>query len=538
MLLKIKMTENQAIIESKFESRNNAFFLNETFSEFKEESMNRELSLGKSIRERLFFRKRKEQKLRKGIPKSSSPSKIENYLTISKELYEKCKESEVNINQLNQIISYFKSDNLEKKYMGLIGIRKLLVKNNPPVEIILNYNLLPGIVSLLDGGYSEEFIHEALWCLINISCENKQESERIKNQGGIEKIISLIYHNMDKIKEMALWCLENLSCGSLEIKKFLVKKKIINILMTVLSTNDSEKIISHCVCVIKNLISLYSKKKKANLDKDNLDIKKLIDTISNLMINHEYIPENECIQYIYYDSCYILSFLAESFSKCRDILLENGVIQFIIKLMQIPIIERSERFFHILLKIIGNIICGNENQTKQILNDDVFAILKKHITNESNIIQNEVCWIISNISADTDENRIKIIDSGLFHLLLQVLEKCNESIRIEVVYSLCDLTLINDEKYLGNLIGSGLLKVICDCIKGKYSKEIAICLEALDNLLFFGERHKNNGYNVIRYEIERLGLCDVLEKLQYDRNEYIYERACNIIEKYFEYDHL
>ena len=51
MLLKIKMTENQAIIESKFESRNNAFFLNETFSEFKEESMNRELSLGKSIRE-------------------------------------------------------------------------------------------------------------------------------------------------------------------------------------------------------------------------------------------------------------------------------------------------------------------------------------------------------------------------------------------------------------------------------------------------------------------------------------------------------
>ena len=74
---------------------------------------------------------------------------------------------------------------------------------------------------------------------------------------------------MDKIKEMALWCLENLSCGSLEIKKFLVKKKIINILMTVLSTNDNEKIISHSVCVIKNLISLYSKKKKANLDKDN-----------------------------------------------------------------------------------------------------------------------------------------------------------------------------------------------------------------------------------------------------------------------------
>ena len=62
------MTENQGIIESKFESRNNSFFSNETFSEFIEESMNKELSLGKSIRERLFLRKRLQQKLRKDIP--------------------------------------------------------------------------------------------------------------------------------------------------------------------------------------------------------------------------------------------------------------------------------------------------------------------------------------------------------------------------------------------------------------------------------------------------------------------------------------
>ena len=532
------MTENQGIIESKFESRNNSFFSNETFSEFIEESMNKELSLGKSIRERLFLRKRLQQKLRKDIPKSSSPSKIENYLTISKELYEKCKESEVNIEQLYQIISHFKSDDLEKKYMGLIGIRKLLCNDNPPVEIIFNYNLLPGIVSFLDGDYSAEFIYEALWCLINISYGNEEESEKIKNHGGIEKIISLIYHSLDEIKEMALWCLEHISCGSSKIKKFLIKKKIINILMIVLSTNDNEKIILHCVCVIKNLIALYSKKKSINLDIDNPDFKKLINIISKLMLNHEYTPENECIKYLYYDCCYILSFLTESFSKCRNILLENGIIQYIIKLIKMPIVERSERLLHILLKIIGNIICGNSNQTKQILNDDVFAILKKHIINESEIIQNEVCWIISNISADTEENMIKIIDKGFFPLLLQVLEKCNKSTRIDVIFSFCNLTLIKDEKYLGNLIGNGLLKVICDCIKGNNPKEIIICLEALDNLLSFGEKHKNNGYNIIRCEIERMGMCDVLEKLQYDRDEYIYEKACNIIEKYFEYDHL
>ena len=52
------------------------------------ESLKNELSLGKSIRERLFLRKRMQQKLRKDIT-NKSPSKIENNFTISKELYQK-----------------------------------------------------------------------------------------------------------------------------------------------------------------------------------------------------------------------------------------------------------------------------------------------------------------------------------------------------------------------------------------------------------------------------------------------------------------
>ena len=131
---------------------------------------------------------------------NSSPSKIENNLTISSELYHQCKDSKVTIDQLEQIILYFNSDNLANKYIGLVGIRKLLCKEKPDTYIIFNNNLLPGIINILDGNYSAEFIYEALWCLINISCGNENESEKIKDSGAIDKIIP--FHEGKKIFEV------------------------------------------------------------------------------------------------------------------------------------------------------------------------------------------------------------------------------------------------------------------------------------------------------------------------------------------------
>ena len=51
-------SNTQELIESKFQTRQVSLFAKENFSEIKEESMNKELSLGKSIREKIFIQKR------------------------------------------------------------------------------------------------------------------------------------------------------------------------------------------------------------------------------------------------------------------------------------------------------------------------------------------------------------------------------------------------------------------------------------------------------------------------------------------------
>ena len=76
-------------IETKFQTRQESLFGKESFSEIKEESMNKELSLGKSIREKIFTQKRLKQKI-KNENSNSNNEKIKDRLTIPTELYYKC----------------------------------------------------------------------------------------------------------------------------------------------------------------------------------------------------------------------------------------------------------------------------------------------------------------------------------------------------------------------------------------------------------------------------------------------------------------
>ena len=525
------MSQNFKEIDSKFESRQRKLFSEKTLLEIKEESMDKELTLGRSIKEKLCLQKRMQQKIQKDSNNANSnSSKIENILTISPELYKKCKIAEVTLDKLKDIISFFISDELDKKYIGLVGIRKLLCTKKPPIKIILNCDVLSGIISLLSDKYPVEFRYEALWCLINISYGDDGESEKIKNEGGIEKIIYCLSHDLDEIKELALWCIDNMAHEH-KIRKCVAKKKLLNKLITLLSTSNNEIIIAHCLSVIKYLIKLYSVHKL-----EKIDINKLINLISKIIINYEYDPNNNDVKHMFYNGCYFLSYISEYYKKCKDLFFQNNVIQRVIDLLRMPNVENDAYFLVILIKIIGNMICGNANQTSQMMDYQILDILKKHLLSEKGLIKKEICWIISNIAADTEQNKIKLIENGFYPLLLQIYEKCEKSIRIEALFAIANFTLINDKYYLEQLINYGLLNVFSSGMKSDIEKEIIISLEALFNLLVFGKKFSKDGKNVIVNEMEKLGMNEVLEKLQYNRNEMIYEKSLYIIENFLDYE--
>ena len=142
-------------IESKFQRRQDFIFSNENFSKIKEDSIKNEISLGNSNREKIFIQKRLKQKL---IKENINSGKIENNLIISSEIYKKCQNMSVNIEDLKEILPSFNSNDIEKKYTGLVGLRKLLCLEDFPVPVLVELNVIPSIIQLLDNS-PVEFIY-------------------------------------------------------------------------------------------------------------------------------------------------------------------------------------------------------------------------------------------------------------------------------------------------------------------------------------------------------------------------------------------
>ena len=90
--------------------------------------------------------------------------------------------------------------------------------------------------------------------------------------------------------------------------------------------------------------------------------------------------------------------------------------------------------------------------------------------------------------------------------------------------------------YLKKILEQGILRIICNCLKMDDAKYLAVCLEAFGNLLAFGKKNNPNPNlpNPIVEEVEKMGMFDILEKLQLHPVEIVYEKTLKILETYFD----
>lgn len=516
-------------IESKFKNRNELSYSQKSFSQIKDDSMNNEISLVKSFREKQFIQKRIKQKIEEKTENHNNSQTLFDKLTISRELYDKCNSMDISITHIKEILIAFNSKEIEQKFTGLVGLRRLLTLENPPIQLLLDMNVLPNIIELLDNSPAE-FKYEALWCLINISSGNEVNVNKIKYLGGIDKIVSLLDNDLNEIKELAIWNLDNFCYESSKICMYFIHKKLLNKIITILSVNNNEKITMRSISLIKILIKNLNKK-KIKISDYSSDLNRIINIVSRIIMSIKYNQENPENRELYYNCLYILSALT-NYKFCRDSLLINGVLPYLTKLIK-ECNEENDLFLVLGgVKIIGNIIAGNANQTQKALDCNIFALLKELMFHKNKRIKKEANWIISNVAAGTEKNITDLIDNGFFPLLCQIFHNEEKDISIEAIWSLCNFSQIKKKEYIKMLLNQGLLGIICECLKNQDAGIIAIAIESLYNLLEYGKNNSTDGDNLIALELEKMGMLDYLESLQYHPNEKIYEKVLKMIETF------
>ena len=499
-------------MESKFQSRQEQFTNEENFSQIKETTMSKELSLGENNRNKIFMQKRLNKKIN-----TENNLSLFNVLKISKDVYTQLTNEEINVKDFSKIINLFRSQNIDEKFKGLIGLRKLLsIESSAPIQEIIDLNLVPELINLLDNPLYE-FKYEATYCLCNIASGTPDQAKTIIIYGGIPKILNLLDCTIEEIKSQTIWLVSNLVSDSDKIRAALIENKIFDKILTILSSTNNESYINLSAWAISNFFKV-----KPVL---NYDIcKKAFNNIARAVLIYNKDDEDFIT-----DVCFFFSVVTHKYKEFNQEIIDTGLLQKIIKFLD----TKKKNIILTSLRIIGNIACTeNANQTQKLIDLGVLEKLKYTLFNENISIRRESAFILSNIAAGTQKQIEAVIDQNFFQILYKVFTNDNQKVKKEAIIAIANMTNVEDEKYMKKIFEDNILMIILELLKKEDAFYILIGLEILVNIFIFSE--KKGRKKEFQNECEKMGISDVLEKLQMNENQMVYEKTLTILETYFE----
>ena len=501
-------------MESRLQRRQQDFISTDDFSTIKENSMSNELSLGENSRNIIFKLKR----LKQNINTIETNDSLKDKLSIPLDWYEKCEQNNIDISHFSQILSSFKSNNdIKQKFYGLVGIRKLILLPESPVQELLNEGIIRELIELLELNANPEFQYEALLCLTYLITKINEQIKWLILKLGIKKLNKIFESKIEEIKLQLVLFLGNLAIESSNIRNFLIKEKIYDKILALIVSTNQKKLIKNCTWAIGNFFRI---KPIMPYDYAKKSIKIIARNLLLLQDDKEFLS----------DACFILCFITENYKEGIKELMELEILENIIKLL-----DCNVAYIQITsLRLIGNIAAGNANQTQKLIDLGLLSQLKKTIINPKKSIRKETAWILSNIAAGTQKQIENLISEDFLPIFQKIIQYDEAEVQKECIWAMANLTNVKDPIYMKKILEQDILSTMNYCLLIDDAKNLAVNLEALGNLLAFGKNNKYNEINPVVKEMERIGMIDVLEKLQTHPVEIVYEKTLKLLLEYFE----
>lgn len=143
------------------------------------------------------------------------------------------------------LIEYLCTKEEHKILFGVVGIRKLLsLVDNPPIQNVIDANLLPVLLSLIGRTDIPRLQFEVLWCLTNIASGQAEHVQALIDKGVVPIFISLLGSPHANIVEQSIWALGNIAGEDSYYKGLILKEGAIKPLATILSKAEKNSMLA------------------------------------------------------------------------------------------------------------------------------------------------------------------------------------------------------------------------------------------------------------------------------------------------------
>jgi hypothetical protein len=252
-------------------------------------------------------------------------------------------------------------------------------------------------------------------------------------------------------------------------------------------------------------------------------IKPALKYLSHLL----YFKDEDILQ----DACWALSYMSDGPSERLNDVVKANIGKNIVKLLAHP----SSLVQTAALRVIGNIVTGDDTQTQYIINLEVLPKLKNLLRSDKLSLVREACWTISNIAAGNHLQIQAIIKEDIFPRIIALLYFQELEILREAIWSISNSTSSGNPEQIRYLVNIGLLEPFCSLLTYNDAKIVIVVLEGIENILKAGKREVGDTFeNPYVSQIEEIKGIEKIEDLQKHKNMDIYNKAVYILETYFQ----
>jgi hypothetical protein len=425
------------------------------------------------------------------------------------------------VKNLPQLVEALNSNDSTRQLEAATEFRKLLsIERNPPIQQVIDTNVVPRLVALLGCTQNETLQFEAAWTLTNIASGTTEHTQHIINHGAIQAFIQLLLSPNAEVKEQAVWALGNIAGDSPQFRDYVIQAHGVAGLLSVFRNDAKISMIRNATWSLSNLCRGKPQPKFEQICNVLPMLAKLV-----MMDDVEVIT----------DATWALSYISDDTGPTNNkiqAVIDNGVLPRLVQCLnhhqtsvQVP-----------ALRCIGNIVTGDDKQTSAALACNPLPSILGLMSHRKKGIKKEACWTVSNITAGNGDQIQRVIDANLIPPLVTMLREESFDIQKEAAWAISNATSGGNSTQIRFLAESGVIPALCGLFSCTDPKIIMVALEGIENILRAGKREaaKSCITNPYNDTVEECGGLDGLELLQRHDNEEIYDRAVRVLREHFE----
>jgi importin subunit alpha-1 len=422
-----------------------------------------------------------------------------------------------------------KLENLPQMVAGVMGndpsiqtecttqFRRLLsIEKNPPIQQVIDANVVPRFVEFLSRDDSPALQFEAAWALTNIASGTSDNTRVVIEHGAVPIFVKLLTSTNDDVREQAVWALGNIAGDSPPCRDLVLESGAMEPLLRQLQTQGKLSMMRNATWTLSNFCR---GKPQPHFER----VRIALPTLAELICYGD--------EEVLTDSCWALSYLSDGPNDKIQAVIEAGVCRRLVDLLLNP----SPAVQTPALRTVGNIVTGNDEQTQFVINHNALPCLLSLLGSPKKGIRKEACWTISNITAGVSEQIQSVIDNNIIPPLVQLLVGAEFDIRKEAAWAISNATSGGTPAQIKFLVSQGCIRPLCDLLAVNDAKIVTIALEGLENILKVGHAESQvtgTHNNMATYIADAEGL-NKIEDLQEHANQEIYEKVIKILETYF-----